>query len=268
MSARVAVLLALIVTAVGLLTMASPALARHPMSDPELAECDADYLGVVRLMEDGERWVCKYDPELDLYYWEPVAPTQTPGDAVAWGKQTWAAPDGITHVVMPRIEWINNVLYTGSDDFVRRPATTPLSEPAGWVEVASRVIAWDDATSAWNTCSETDWTPTTTASDHAVPTFNWGYAPCGARWYASQGFVEHWSPSAGTWLGVPAPVDTVESAGGENAGPFGSVWDAPPGDHTRRSKRPRRRPRMSAPPAPSSRPPVNASWAAQLTSHG
>lgn len=131
-------------------------------------------------MADGERWLCKYDPDLDMYYWEPLPPEENPGDGVVWKRVPYTAPDGISHVQMPRLEWIDYKLYSGTDTFLRRPLTEPLfAANPNSVGVYSRVLVYDAASQTWSTCRESGWVNNSTAgSDTLAPTFAWGNAPC------------------------------------------------------------------------------------------
>jgi hypothetical protein len=210
---------------------------------------------------DGERWLCKYDPDLDMFYWEPVGPTEDPADGVVWVWTTWTASDGISHVVMPRLEWINYKLYSGADTFLRRPLNRPLvAANANSVGVFSRVMVWNAATATWSICKESGWVHNSMAgSDTLAPTFSWGNTPCGTAWYAAIAWVEHWTTS-GTWAVSPSVASDGPGwrAAGANTG-AGHIWDAKPGDHRRPPKKPHKALKPGTAPSDATPPPVN--WA-------
>jgi hypothetical protein len=246
------------------LALSASASASHPSTWATPPECTAQ-LAMANyqvVSADGERWLCKYDPDLDILYWEPVGPTENPADGVVWLRTTWTATDGISHVVMPRLEWINYKLYSGADSFVRMPLTAPLFAAAGSVGVFSRLLVWNAATATWSTCRESGWVHNTAASDTLAPTFSWGNTPCGTAWYAAVGWVEHGS-SSGTWL--QSPMFASDGPGTRSAGANasnGHIWDPKPGDRTRPPKRPRKAPMPSnAPKDTAPTPLAGLNWA-------
>lgn len=247
----------MLLTAVVLvLALAAPASASHPSTWATPPACTveqaaADY--VVR-GDDGERWLCAYDLELDLLYWEPVAATETAVDSVVWSRTLWTAPDLVSHVVMPRLERIGGQLHTGMDTYLRDPPTVPLFAPAHTVGVYSRLLVYDAATAQWTTCRDTGWVHLTVTSDRLTPTFAWGASPCGSSWYAAVGWVEHGSLDAAgalTWL--QSPRFTTYGTGTQSAGSYASsgyLWDPGPGTSRQAS-------RSDAPPKPAGPPPAS-----------
>lgn len=219
-------MIAMIVSALAVLIVSGPAAASHPMDYGHA--CNANEEGAMIQMPDFERWVCEYDDELDDYFWIPLPPLILPGDAVAFKRVNWTAADGVIHAQMPRVEWINNVLYTGSDVFLRKPISDPFSRPSGQIGVFSRVWAWNGST--WTNCRESGWAHNGVASEHAVPTFNWGRAPCGAQWYYATAFTDHWNSLTSSW--VTSPAATTFGGTSLGAAQNGQVWDPPSGDTT------------------------------------
>jgi hypothetical protein len=227
--------------------LAAPAFADHPDNFGIRPCTSQDVLdGRTVLLPDGQRWHCEGDATYGGYWWVPgIFPWPEGPDAIAYKKQKWTAPDGVIYRVTPRIEWLKSVLYTGSDAFTRKPATSAYFRPAGWAGVFSRLWVWDSATSTWSICRESAWVHNTAKSDRLVPTFNWGTAPCGARWYMTHGFVDYWNGSK--WIYSPQLSTFGGTSLGSNAA-NGTVWDAPPGDNSRPTKPPKYGPMINRPP--------------------
>jgi hypothetical protein len=223
---------------------ASSASAYHPSESPNANDpthqCNEANVDAVLFMPDGEVWVCRYDPIADDYFWEPAAPTTLPGDGTAYKDQYVSSPDGITQRITSRVEWINNVLYSGTDTFFRQPVTSPFNVTGTNMGIYSRVYAWNG--SAWSVCKNSGWVFGTSAQSPGwVHTWNWGRAPCGTAWYAAVAWVERYHPETSSWVleNAGSPVDT--SAGGTSLGSGaqnGQVWDAAPGDEGKKPPKP------------------------------
>lgn len=169
-------------------------------------ECNYLTRGVTVRMPDGERWTCKYDPEFNDYFWEPIEPdiNDDPLGGVSWNTagNTWTASDGVTHRATSRVEFITDTLYTGADTFVRNPQTSRLTLPAGDIAVYSDLYAWNGV--SWSRCRSSGWAYSTSSSHFLARTFSWGLAPCGYVWYASVDFVAHRDAASAQWLVSPA----------------------------------------------------------------
>lgn len=241
MKLRLSLLLACVVSSLALATVGSaPALGDYPLEGGG-SECTADLEGAeVTLSPSNQKWVCRYDPELEDYFWEPLAAMVLPEDAVAYKTQNATASDGVTARITARVEWINNVLYSGTDVFLRKPITSPLLQPPSWVGVWTRVYTWDGT--SWSLCKESPgWAKSAVQSDYVVKTINWGRAPCGSKWYAASSFVERWQPELSQYVVENAgQAVSTYSAGAVNLGTArnGQVWDPAPGDKDKKPPKP------------------------------
>lgn len=172
-----------------LLSLAPPALARHPHE--EAVGCGQGRINQLHLSGDGEGWICKFDERLDLYYWEPVDPPE--------GETVYASAivpiENDYHFILSRTEWVRGRLYTGSDVYVRRPLTAPLHKAANEISVYSRLFRWDG--SSWKVCRNSGWSYNHQTSESHVRTFNWGTGPCGSGYYGSYAWGAH---SENKWL--------------------------------------------------------------------
>lgn len=142
--------------------------------------------------------VCRYNEQLDLYYWDPVDPPD--GEEVDL-SYTGLIRGSDYHFVVSRTEWIRGRLKTGSDTYVRRPARSPLFLNAGQIGVFSRLWKWSG--SSWNQCRDSGWSYTTFRTESRVPTFDWGSGPCGSGYYGNHAYGAHLSN--GSWL-VSGPM--------------------------------------------------------------
>jgi hypothetical protein len=177
-------------------------------------------------MPDGEKWVGKWDDELQDCFWEPmVVVDKAAHHAVSWKDGIWTAGDGISHRATSRTEWIDNVLYSGTDTFVRQPLTSGLSRPAGEIAVFSRLLVWNDSLTSWTVCRQGGWIYSSATSDFLARTFNWGPAPCGVKFYTAIGWAAHWNSYTSRWVVSPA-IDPGDE-GGQNLGLAvdGKVWN-------------------------------------------
>lgn len=219
-------------------------------SMPQTA-CDANTVGGTIVTPDGERWQCQFNEYFEDYFWTPLPPLVLPTDAVGYKTNTMTTSDGVIHYVSPRVEWINNILYTGFDTYLRKPLTRRWTVVSTWIGVYSYLWAWNGT--GWDSCKESGWVHSTTAGWSFTPTFNWGRAPCGTKWYAASGYAEHWSGTA--WAVDPQSTITVggTSLGSSKYATRGMVWDPRPGDHRRPGKRPRKMPPRNVTPPSDSR---------------
>jgi hypothetical protein len=235
------------VAALILVSFSGSALARHPWEWAPDIECGPEQDGQ-RVKVPGavdpkhiEEWECKQDPQDPTRYkWFPVAPS-APNDGIGYKRKFWTASDDVVHITETRIEWINNVLYSGTDVFLRKPLGTPYLLPANKIGIKTRVDSWDGT--SWTMCRESPWVGTSSTANATamVKTWDWGTAPCGARWYVSHSWAEHYNGSA--WEADPLSVVSQggTTLGGVNAS-NGMVWDAPPGYKGKRAKPPKRGP--------------------------
>jgi hypothetical protein len=237
-----------------ILVLSSSAAARHPYEWAPDIVCGPEQDGTILEVpgiEPGhiERWTCTYDSGIQDWRWVPLPPNQTPDDALGYKRETWTASDAVVHIVQTRVEWINHVLYSGTDLSLRKPLGTPYAIPGNKMGIKTRVHSWDGT--QWTMCRESPWigTSSTANATEMVHTWNWGTAPCGARWYDSHSWGEHLNGS--TW---EANLNSVTSQGGTALGGAnasnGMVWDAPPGYHGPRAKPPRHGPSGRELPAP------------------
>lgn len=152
-----------------------------------------------------------------------------PEDGVAYKTVNFATSDGRTYRTTSRIEWINNVLYAGSDLYVRKPITSPLVLAANRFGVRTQVYSYDGT--AWVLCKDSGWANNTVRTDRISKTRNWGTAPCGWRWYAAVDFVEYYNTNQNKWIVLNGGrIISDTSSGGVSLGAArnGQVWDAAP----------------------------------------
>jgi hypothetical protein len=250
-----------------LLGFTASASARHPFEwAPDIfcgPEQDGSTISVPGKDDPGhvENWRCEYDPEARDWRWVPQPPTTTPDDGVGYKREMWTASDSVVHVLVTRIEWINHVLYSGTDLFLRKPLGTPHLMPANHIGIKTRVTSWDGA--QWVMCRESQWEmpSSTTNASAVVKTWTWGTAPCGARWYISHSWGEHYNGTA--W---EAKLTSTYSQGGTSLGGAnasnGMVWDAPPDYKGPRPKPPKRGPNAQELAPPRAAPPQAAAASA------
>jgi hypothetical protein len=238
MSVRVPLLLAFMM-AVLIAVPSAVASGDHPL---EMGgdECTAENEGTeTTLSPSWQRWICEWDEELQDYFWKPLPPQSLPDqDGTAYQTVNFYTPgDGRTYHTTARIEWINNVLYTGTDVDVRKPITSPLIVKANRIGVKTMVFSWDGT--SWTKCRESGWNRNQVATDHLSKTHNWGFAPCDWRWYAAVSYVERYNAQKNRWVvlnGGYAVADTTEP-GHVNLGTAqnGQVWDPAPGDEDKKT---------------------------------
>lgn len=180
----------------------SPALATHPHD--EGVACGKGRVNRLHISRDGEVWVCRYNEQIDWYFWDPIPPADPEGAEVDQGGQLSFAGGNDYHFLLSRTEWIRGQLKTGSDTYVRSPYWSPLYRSAGQIAVFSRLWNWTGY--SWNICRDSGWSFTTIFSESRVPTFNWGSSPCGAGYYGNEAFGAHlrdgsWRVSGPAWSG-------------------------------------------------------------------
>jgi hypothetical protein len=246
MSVRVPLLLAFMM-AVLIAVPSAAVFGMHPSESPTIdpefpTECTEELFGQIFEAPDGERWLCQYNPDLQEHLWDALPPKlpgqeADPDDGMAYQTVNFPTNDGRTYHTTARIEWINDVLYSGTDVDVRKPITSPLIVKANRIGVKTMVFSWDGT--SWTKCRESGWNRNQVATDHLSKTHNWGFAPCDWRWYAAVSYVERYNAQKNRWVvlnGGYAVADTTEP-GHVNLGSAqnGQVWDPAPGDEDKKT---------------------------------
>lgn len=201
-------ILVLVLVSTVLMVMIRPASAQHPHE--EGVGCGRGMVQQLYLTRDGEAWICKYNEQLDLYYWDPVPPPE--GEEVD-ENEIDGGPDEF-HFTTARTEWIRGVLHTGADVYLRRPLTAPLYKNPGQIAVFSRLWKWDGST--WSVCADSGWSYNAISSESHTVTFNWGSGPCGSGTYGSHAYSAHVTPNY-TWALCGPLWSGVLSVGGAAA---------------------------------------------------
>lgn len=174
---RIAILMATVLSVGYLVGIAGPAAATYPLIPCDSTSVEQGYESL-----DGERWVCRYDGEAKAYFWEYVG-----GGSSTFGYANQA--NGDCDRIQARTELIGSQLFTGADEWARRPCSAPLYRSAGSIASLSYLYRWNG--SAWDNLGNTGWNYSTTYSDRHTPTWTWGSPSSG--FYASYAFGAHYN---------------------------------------------------------------------------
>lgn len=227
---------------------ASPALATHPPY-----ECTQAREGEVKVMPDGEAWMCRKTTQFGSpqWFWDMLSPGIRPWDSVSYKRVVLPRTANDQFMITSRSEWINDIYLTGADVYELDAVGNRIIRPAGTFSHKTRLIAYDATTSAWIVCRDAPWTGTNTVPTHGVvTTWNWGGAPCGSKWYYSIAYAGTWANGVFSWITANTGV-TTEGAGHVTFGgtlasgqpatnSSGFIFDPKPGDNTTPPKTPKK----------------------------
>lgn len=220
------------------LVNATPARADYPS-----LECGPDSPYIDRplvVIPSSEKWVCVYDPELEIWHWDPVQPdsgtiTNTQGIAYNDG--------GDCNKVRAITENINGYMRSGAHIYTAYPCWSPYTLPPGYIATLSLLYRWNG--SAWGECRNSGWNYNGGYTSQFTPTFFWNATPCGSGYYGSVGYGYHWN---GSWKGGAFWSGYLYAP---NVSPF-----AVQGAETARGKAEKARKPTHAPPVRPDRPPI------------
>lgn len=173
----IAVLLTTVLSVGYMVGIAGPAAATYPMIPCDAASVNRGYESL-----DGERWVCRYDAEAQSYFWEYVG-----GGASTFGYENQA--NGDCDRIQARTELNGSQIFTGADEWPRRPCSAALFRSPGSIASLSYLYRWNG--SAWDNIGNTGWDYSTTFTDRHTPTWTWGSPSSG--FYASYAFGAHYN---------------------------------------------------------------------------
>lgn len=221
---------------------AVPADARHPHEERKVCGTPDYRPGAIVITTDGEMWICIYDPEFDMFLWDPVDPDE--GEEADTHEKSFVGFNDY-HYKVSRTEYIRGTLMTGSDTYVRSPYWSPLFQPAGHIANFSRLWKWNG--SSWFVCRDSGWAYTSFVTESLVPTWKWGSAPCGSGYYGNHAFGAHyrygqWLVSGPTWSGYLYATDLTILASDSTSTPQVQAPEPgrrPPGVPAPTPKRPR-----------------------------
>jgi hypothetical protein len=181
---RILVPLLLVVAAVGVVPVAAHA------DHPDDIVCTEEFWGLV-VEENGEFWICTYDPTLNDFVWEPAEGLWDESNA-----KTTTTMSPFTEMTRSRVEDLWDGLHTGADAYSGRNNAL-WSAPAGWLTDRTILYKWNG--SAWSQCGDSGWYSNSFATTHFTPTFYWGSACGDAAYYGTWGAGYQWTGSA--WNG-------------------------------------------------------------------
>ncbi len=172
-----------------MLFMGAPASA----DPPPVSTCSEDQWGDI-ITINYEDWICAYDAELGIYFWEPADwafPAESEYDN--FFKYEFGAQFA-THV-RSRLEYIPQFggIKTGADVYSRRNGVAWTSPGLAH---QSQLYSWNG--SSWTLCRDTGIRYSSGAASELDPTIA-HFSACGLnRWYGSWGTGHQWTGSS--WL--------------------------------------------------------------------
>jgi len=181
-----------------LLVPMTPAAADHPGGDPS-------YVGELRAVATADQVECwvgeeaiDHEAEIWFLFWKAIECPDYDEDEVEETNNNWGtvyAPGSWTAHINSRVErFEGGTVKTGADTMSRRYGYAN-AVPAGWLVNFSELWASDGY--SWWSCRQSGFNYSWYTTHLHVPTFNWGFAPCGqARWYANWSGGYQWTGSS------------------------------------------------------------------------